>query len=177
MVHSHYVFPNFSFCLLNNAFYSLLHYSILYPYILMDLAPYRKSNQISDVSLCFSSYHAKDHFVFCHSDRFECINQIVEMRENFFCGFTFYNMVFLAFLDFFAQVTISRIVNFSVLHHQTFKLAPQRITVTKLSEVSQPPESSIFEKQRSTHLKCLNYDFETRLNVELTPLRNLFLWK
>ena len=56
-----------------------------------------------------SSYHAKDHFVFCHSDRFECINQIAEMRENFFCGFTFYNMVFLAFLYFFAQGTRSRI--------------------------------------------------------------------
>ena len=60
-------------------------------------------------SICFSSYHAKDHFVFCHSDRFECINQIAETRENFFCGFTFYNMMFLVFLYFFVQVTRSRV--------------------------------------------------------------------
>ena len=75
----------------------------------MDLAPYRKSNQISDINLCFSSYHAKDDFMFCHSDTFECIHQIAEMRDNFLCGFTFYNMVFLAFLYLFAQVTRSRI--------------------------------------------------------------------
>ena len=73
----------------------------------MDLAPYQKSNQISDIHLCVFSYHAKDRFVFCHSDRFEYINQIAEMRENFFCGFTFYNMVFLASLYFFAQITRS----------------------------------------------------------------------
>ena len=109
MVHSHYVFPDFSFCLPNNTFYSLLHRGLLYPYILMDLAPYRKSNQISDVNLCFSFYHAKDHFVFCHGDTFECIDQIAEMRENLFCDFTLYNMVCLAFLYFFAQVTRSSI--------------------------------------------------------------------
>ena len=118
---------------------------------LLDLAPYRKSNQISDINLCFSPYHPKDHFLFFHSDRFECINQIAEARENFFCDFTLYIMAFLAFLYFLHKIQGPALRRISC-HGRNHSQASCEYSLTIFLCCQHHSESSLLGSKFSTNL-------------------------